>query len=153
MTIAAAPLLPITPPQLRCLHALARKRGLSHEDLRAVAGVTSLKLLSVSAANVLIDKLQLDRPDGGRGGRARTGERRPRLSTDATGPQRGLIAYLFEQLGWDADKARGWLRARHFVNDLARDHIDRAEATQIINELKAALRKKGNRRGAKERRA
>lgn len=39
----ASTTMPITTGQIRALHAIGRQRGFSHEDLREVAGVASLK--------------------------------------------------------------------------------------------------------------
>lgn len=37
---------------------------------------------------------------------------------NATRRQRNYIEYLFEQLGWNAEKSSAWLRERHEIRDL-----------------------------------
>lgn len=126
-----------TAAQMRRVHALARQRGLVHEDLRAIAGVGSLTELDRPGLARLIDHLEADR--------RRPGRCPPpaplRLSTDATDAQRAYLAHLFGRLGWTRRQARAWLRQRHGVVDLDRDRFDRSEATRAINELEAALAK------------
>ena len=139
---ARKPLKLITPGQLRALHAIGRRRGLSHEDLRAVAGVQqSLKELSVTEASRFLDRLQLDdhKRDWQPGDPERASARNViRLATER---QRNYVASLFDGLGWDSDKAAGWLRRRHSIRDLAAGVFSSAAATEIIVQLEQALKK------------
>jgi hypothetical protein len=139
---ATKPLKPITPGQIQALHAIGRRRGLTHEQLREVAGVASLKELSVVQASALLDRLQLpDHKADWRPGPpdfARTrGTIRP-----ATERQRNRIASLFAELGWDDAKARGWLAKRHGIRgDLDIAVFSTRVGRDVILELEGALRK------------
>ena len=135
------PLKRITPGQIKALHAIGRRRGLSHADLRDAAGVASLKDLSVVEASKFIDQLQLDdhRQDWRPGDPDRASARNIiRLATER---QRNYIASLFDELGWDSDKAAGWLQRRHGIRDLAAGVFSSAAATEIIVQLEQALKK------------
>ena len=118
-TAVRKPLKPITPGQIKALHAIGKRRGLSHADLRDAAGVVSLKELSVVEASRFIDQLQLDdhrqnwQPAEPDRAKARY------VIRPARDRQRNYIAALFDQLGWDEDKARAWLAKRHGIRDLA----------------------------------
>ena len=139
---AHKPLKPITPGQIKALHAIGRRRGLSHADLREVAGVASLKDLSVTDASRFIDQLQLDdhKQSWQPGEPDRASARGVvRLSTSR---QRNYVASLCDELGWDGDKARGWLRRRHGIRDLGAGVFSSAAATEIIVQLEQALKKR-----------
>jgi hypothetical protein len=135
-----APLKPITGPQLKALHAIGRRRGWDHQELRRLAGVReSLKELSVIEAGRLIDRLQTEEhkkdwtpppPDRARRGTIRL----------ATERQRNMIVGLFADLGWDAAKAGAWLKSRHGITDLANGTFSSAAAVPVINELNAMNR-------------
>ena len=138
---ARKPLKPITPGQIKALHAIGRRRGLSHADLRDAAGVASLKDLSVVEAATFIDQLQLD--DHRRDWQPRRPDRAKARNVirPVSERQRNRIAGLFAELGWDDDKARGWLSRRHGIRDLAADVFSSAAATEIIVQLEQALNK------------
>lgn len=136
-TKTAGPLKPITAGQIRALHAIGKRRGLSHEQLRDAAGVESLKELSVSAASKLIDRLQCDDhrsdwppppPDRAKRGCIR----------NATERQRNYIQVLFDELGWDAEKSRAWLQKRHGIHDLAGGVFLSSTAKDAILQLERA---------------
>ena len=55
--------------------------------------------------------------------------------------QRNYIASLFDELGWDAAKAAGWLRRRHGIRDLAAGVFSSAAATDVIVQLEQAVSK------------
>jgi hypothetical protein len=151
----------VTTRQLRCLHALARQRGLDHDDLRRVCGVPSLKELGRSAAARAIDRLQDDRPDPPRHpyrrGRRKFEDGEVRAETDATNRQRCEIIRLFDVLDWPLTKRERWLRQRHGVDyadlahgihtrehprlNLSQGYIDRREASLAIRELGKAADK------------
>ena len=140
-TAVRKPLKPITPGQIKALHAIGKRRGLSHADLGEAAGVASLKDLSVVEASRFIDQLQLDdhrqnwQPAEPDRAKARY------VIRPATERQRNYIAALFAELGWDDDKARGWLRRRHDIRDLAAGVFSSAAATEVIVQLEQALAK------------
>ena len=135
----------MTAAQNRLLHRVAAHRGLTHDDLRAAAGVQSLSLLSDSAAAALIDRLrgQDARQDvharRGRGRRLRAGELR--CAHDASTAQRRTVARLLSLTGWPAAKARGWLLRRHRVRDLAGEPIASWVLVQAIVQLERVLDK------------
>ena len=147
------PLKPATSGQLQALHAIARRRGLSHTELRAAAGVESLKELSVAEASRLIDRLQTKdhRSDWTPAEPNRASARG--VIRNATERQRNYIAVLLEQLGWGAEKATGWLRERHEIKDLARGVFSARVASEAVYQLEQALLKARRRaadRGARE---
>lgn len=137
------PLVHISPAQMRALHAAARARRLTHEDLGAFAfqryGVRSLKDLSVTQAHALLDLINEDRPES-RPARAAT-RTAPGAIRLASSRQRNQIAALFDQLGWDAERCRGWLRKRHAIDDLERGALSTATASAAITQLTLAARK------------
>jgi len=140
-TAVRKPLKPITPGQIKALHAIGRRRGLSHADLREAAGVASLKDLSVVEASRFLDQLQLDdhKVNWRAGDPDRASARNViRLATER---QRNYIASLFDELGWETDKAAGWLRRRHGIRDLAAGVFSSAAATELIVQLEQALKK------------
>lgn len=137
-----------TTRQLRALHAAGRQRGLSHEDLRAVCGVTSLKDLSRADAAAVLDRLNNDRPDSRRYKTRTTRGLDPgevRHTGDATSRQRRTILYLLNKLGWDDGSCTHWLSIRYAVDysKLDATWIDRQTAHEIINALDAAAEKGG----------
>ncbi|HUU98545.1 MAG TPA: hypothetical protein VM487_22655 [Phycisphaerae bacterium] len=142
-TAVRKPLKPITPGQIKALHAIGRRRGLSHEDLRAAAGVQqSLKELSVVEASKFIDQLQVA---------DYRGKWRPRDPDRASARnvirvvsarQRTYLIVLFEQLGWSDDKARAWLLKRHSIRDVGGGVFSAAAATAVIVQLEQALKKR-----------
>jgi hypothetical protein len=139
-----APLKPLTSAQIRALWAIARARGLSRDELHAAAGVASLKELSVSAAARLIDSLQTasHKREWQPGPPDRTARGALRLASER---QRNQIQALFDELGWPADKARGWLakRGRFAIHDLAAGAFSSRTATALVLQLRAIARKGG----------
>jgi hypothetical protein len=139
---ATKPLKPITPGQIKALHAIGKRRGLTHEQLRDLGGVESLKLLSVVAASDLLDRLQCDDHkvnwQPGPLDRART-RGTIRLATER---QRNHVVALLVELDWGDGKARGWLWKRHGIRDLAAGVFSTAAARQVVLELEGALRKR-----------
>lgn len=137
-------LMPISPDQIRALHAIAKRRGWDHAQLREAAGVASLKELSLVDAHALIDRLQFDDHRG------RYTPPPPDRATargtirNATKRQRGYIASLFARLGWDAAKAAGWLERRHDITDLAGGVFSTAAAKDVVVQLESALAKGGS---------
>ncbi|MBW7907175.1 MAG: hypothetical protein LC135_01950 [Phycisphaerae bacterium] len=138
----------MTTAQSRMLHVLARQRGLTHDDLRAAAGVQSLTLLGDDDAWRLIERLKGadPRPDAHsrrrriRGARSlRAGELR--LAGDATTAQRRTVARLLGLAGWPPEKAAGWLWRRHQVRDLEREPIPSATLRSAIVQLESILDK------------
>lgn len=136
-TKTVVPLKGITPGQIRALHAIGRRRGLSHEQLREAGGVESLKELSVSAASKLIDRLQCD--DHRSNWRPPPPDRAKRgCIRNATERQRNYIQVLLDELGWDADKSRAWLQKRHGIHDLAGGVFLASTAKDAILQLERA---------------
>jgi len=137
----SGPLKPITTGQLRALHAIGRRRGMNHEALRDVAGVESLKDLSVTKAARLIERLQTEshRRDFTRGEPDRASARG--VIRNATQRQRNYVAYLIEQLGWDGKKGAGWLRKRHDIRDLAAGVFTARTASEAVYQLEHAALK------------
>ena len=138
--IPPAPLMRITSAQLKALHVIGCRRGLDHLALRELAGVASLKDLSITQAAELIERWQMDdhkrdfkppEPD-----RAKARD----VIRLATQRQRSQIARLFEALGWDVEKATAFLKRRHSITDLAGGVFSSAAASQIILELEAIRR-------------
>lgn len=131
----------ISTAQMKRLHGIARRRILTHEDLRAIAGVQSLKHLTRRQAMALIDRLQADQPHGGahvaRRARPRTGGT---TIKPATPGQRDLIRHLLRDCRWPLDQCRAWLQQRWQVN---LDQLDAAaittrRAAEIIGVLQKA---------------
>lgn len=132
---------------IRRLHAIGARRGLSHEDLRAVCGVPSLARLSADELQRHADRLEADRPErlrGYRSGRVPLPRGEVRLEGDATTRQRRRIEALLEQLAWPPATCAHWLATRHNVT-LAElrgnGFIDRGVATAIITQLDRAAAK------------
>lgn len=135
------PLKPITTGQLRALHAIARRRGWSHDELHDIAGVESLKLLSVTEAARLIERVQTrdhereftpGEPDRARG---------RNVIRSASERQRNYMSHLFDELGWDVEKADAWLRERHGIRDLAGGVFTARTASEAVYQLEQALAK------------
>jgi hypothetical protein len=55
--------------------------------------------------------------------------------------ERHYISYLFEQLGWNEEKAAGWLRDRHEIRDLAGGVFTAKMASEAIYQLEHVLEK------------
>lgn len=145
------PLKPITNGQLKALHAIALRRGLSHDDLHAAAGVDTLKALSVAQAAGLIGRLQTaDHRRAWEPGEPDRAAARGVLR-NASERQRNYIAVLTEQLGWSAEKAAHWLRERHGIADLVAGVFSTRVASAAVYQLEQALlkeeRKTANRGG------
>lgn len=86
---------------LRALHAAGRRRGLSHEDLRAAAGVTSLTLLDAGAADALLSRLNDGHYGGGRGRKRDAQNRTPSgVLRRASARQRAYLRRLIDRTGW-----------------------------------------------------
>lgn len=128
----------ITTPQLRMLHALAKRRGLTHEDLRDVAGVGSLKDLTRAEAARVIDRLDADRPEPPRR-RART--RAANVIRQASIYQVNMLCALAHDLGWESERRDGWLHKRHGIASLAARLFSSRTASEAITQLQQALRK------------
>ena len=144
-TLPRRPLKPATPGQLRALHAIARRRGMTHEALREAAGVTdSLKELSVVTAGDLINRLQLEdhRTGWQPAGPDRAARGCLKLGSDR---QRTCIQAVFDALGWGDEVARAWLDKRHDITDLAGGVCSTRALSKVIVELEQALlRRHGN---------
>lgn len=128
------PLLPqqrVTAAQLRALHAAARRRGLTHEDLRAAGGVGSLTELTRANAARILENLNADRPEPTR--------RRPHAPRGVVRPaspkQRGFIWKLLADLPWSAERTRTWLRDTHGVSDVNTHPFSTATASALITQL------------------
>lgn len=142
MSREAGPLVPLTSGQVRALWTIAKRRGWGKAELYAALGVESMHALSVGQAAGHIERLSL--PEHQRGEYIPPPPDRARCRgaiRNATARQRSHIALLFEQLGWSADKARGWLEKRHGIRDLAGGVFSSAAAVEVTVQLKAALRK------------
>lgn len=134
-----------TVKQLRALHAAARQKGLTHEDLRAVCGVASLKELTLDDANRVLARLNADRPDGTRS-RSAVSRRLPRLQPgvirSATANQRAYIGKLLEKLG-RLDHPPDWLWSTYHIKSVADDAFDTRVAHKIIQQLYRWCAKEG----------
>ncbi len=122
------------------LHAEGRKRGLTHEDLRAVAGVESLSTASWDQLSAAVDRVaQRHSPP-------RPAARRPRLAPGVIRPasdrQRAYIADLLAQTGWPADSQAHWLWQRHRLRIVATDPLSSTTAHAIITQLEQVARKR-----------
>lgn len=140
--MAAAPHSPWTPAQRKKLCTLLRQRGL-WEDRHAVCGVTSLADLSRVQAARLIDRLDPPAEPPRRRGRQPLQPGEVRAADDATWNQRETIIRLLQQLGWYAgpETLSKGIRGRFVIANLGSSHIDRDEASQLINVLHEALKK------------
>ena len=138
--------VPYTPAQMRALHRLAAERGLSHEDLRAAAGVPSLTQLDRDGLARLIDRLSADKP-ARRVGRASRPPSAGRPTLGASKRQRRYIRTLADQLGWDAGVLAGWL-AKRDIADLDGGVFTADEASHVIVQLQQALAKAAAAAGA-----
>lgn len=147
MKCTAPPSLPYTPAQMRALHRLAAQRGLSHADLRAAAGVASLRELDRDSMSRLIDRLAADRRDPyayrHSRGRAPLRPGEVRLASDATARQRGLILHLLTRIAWPPTQQAHWLMARYRVDlaQLQTARIPRDVASKVITALDQIVRK------------
>lgn len=136
-------------PLLRRLHALGRRAGLDHADLRRLAGVTSLSTATpdqLAEACRRIDPQRppwLDLPPEVSARRAARRAPGPRLASDATERQRNAILALLARL-----RAAGLVRdpdaylfrlARLRIPELARgDYLPRRTAARVIRDLMSA---------------
>ena len=127
---------PISQPQRRKLFAVARERGLTHDDLRAMTPAGSVSALSYHQAAELLTRLC--------GKPYRAPERRRRRSRRtgaipiATNPQKFYIRILADQLGLSKSQLDAYIRSRHHRNGLA-DVIQGKDASDIIEGLKAQV--------------
>lgn len=136
-------------PLLRRLHALGRRAGLDHADLRRLCGVTSLASATheqLAEACRRIDPQRppwLDLPPEVLAQRAARRTPGPRLASDATERQRAAILALLAKL-----YAAGLVRnpdaylfrlARLRVPELARgDYLPRRTAARVVRDLMSA---------------
>ena len=106
---------PITPRQIRAIHAAAHHLGIEDPEYRRLLAqwnVTSSKALTRRQARALLTQLQLR---GAPVGRPYSGhnEDRLRIRTLATPAQRALIDRLRAEITWRApDGYARWLRSR-----------------------------------------
>ncbi len=124
MTVTQDNVEGITAAQRRALFGWAQRRGLSHEDLRALTPAGSVSRLSREQAAELIELLT---------GRPGTGDPIEPRGT-VTRAQIGLLAHLRDRLGFTAAGFESWLR-RHFGVRALEDLNDRGEASRIIAAL------------------
>ena len=132
----------LTRPQMKKLHVLAAQRGISHEDLRAVLGVTSLTLATSAQAARAIERLENDRPESRRRVPITT-----RPTTGASKRQRAYIHKLAQQCEWSETKLRGWLKHRFEIDSLDVVHIEPDAARSAVKQLQCALEKLAADRG------
>ena len=134
-----------TTPLLRRMHAVGRKRGYDHEALRDLAGVDSLKRLTVRDALQLIERLE-------RGANVAPVSDRPPLRLvntphgNAGDQQRSAIyAKLKElhELGWSAGKCMGWLLKRYGLKSPWDKEVELTNhrASEIITHLTNTIAK------------
>ncbi len=126
----------ISSPQMRKLFAVARERGLTHDDLRAITPTGSVAMLTYHQAADLLTRLC--------GRRKRTPEQRRRRSPRtgairvATDPQKSYIRILAEQLGLSDSQLDSYIRSHHHRDGLA-DVFQSKDASDIIEGLKAQV--------------
>jgi len=141
----------MTPAQNKALHAAVKAAGIHqglkvsvHAAVRIICGVDSCTQISHSLASRLINQLNEDKPEPARRrGRAPLRPGEVRLATDATYRQRETIKSLLRQLGWwtGQDALKNGIRDRHKIANLDTSFIDRRAASELINELNAALQR------------
>lgn len=126
------------------LHALAAELNLTHDDLRDLRGVASLRDLTALQMQRYADDLQA-RLDRQRVERLAVKPGAPRLATgpsaSATKAQRDGIDARFRQLGWPRSKRAAWLLKRHAISGLWHPALTRGQATDVITQLDLILAK------------
>lgn len=139
---------PITPSQIRAIHAALPRRGLSDDDYRAILreryDVETCKALTRRQAHDLLLTLgrALPRPPGAKGPRRRQPATRAakgavRMVTPA---QRALIEELAGEVAWrEADGYRRWLGHTMRLGRVS----TAAQASRVIEGLKAMRRRQG----------
>ena len=135
----------ISPQQMRCIYAIARKGGLDNEALHAIVengtGKESIKDLTWQDAKKVIDELK-----------RLTGQETTGPHDRPTKEQIGLIYGLAGRLGWGDDPQRltAWLEKRYHASHPR--FLDEKSARNCIEAMKAMLaggrgERKGGRRG------
>lgn len=122
----------ITNAQIRCIYAVARKLGLTDDDLHAlvmrIAGVEHIKQLAIAQAKGVIDHLM----DAAGEDKNVTRPGKP------TPNQLLLINTLTEKLGWDAERQRAFLEKRFKISHIR--FLDDKRAWKVIEAMKAMLK-------------
>lgn len=129
-----APILKITPKQIRALWGFASRLTLPEEELREWifrrTGKNSLRALTRPQASRLIEEI------------SRKGERRAGLSPlhhEMTPGQAGILALLEREIGWDDRRLLGLARKMYHVERL--QALRPEEAAGLIEALKAIRRR------------
>lgn len=138
--------------QLRALHAIARKRGLDHDALRAAAGVPSLKLLTIEQAGRLIDQWQQQYPEQGRADRRPA--RRPRAKSGiykfSSDSQRRGIERRLKIIGWPDVKFDSPKAPKFEFTDWRCPHRTSRDLSRIITWLDQVIANNANSAGRKD---
>lgn len=123
---------------LRRLHAVGKRLGLTHEDLRAAVGVASLAAASADELRAAANRLEFERP-------RKAAPRRPRLQPGtirpATDRQRTYLAALLAQTGWGLQRSHGWLFRHYQIRSVGEDPYTSTTAHRIISALQEVVRK------------
>jgi len=133
----------ITPPQRRALFAAAGDRGLSIDDIRDMTPAGSISALSRAQASDLLDRINSGTDFDQRRRRRPRGPRRPKgVFAMASPAQRAKIKSLRIDLGWTAEGLVGFLADRHYSHGGPMSKIlTTADASEVIELLKAVMRK------------
>lgn len=126
---------------MRRLHAIAARRGFSHDDLHALCGVRSLTELSTDELHRHATRLERDEPT--------RGYRYPPLqpTLGASKAQRRFVFAIARDLEWPRTKLTGWLRGRFKIDDLDRGYAAPVTVEAVKNQLLNILAKEAAGRG------
>lgn len=126
---------------MRRLHAIAARRGFSHEDLHTLCGVQSLTELSDDELHNHATRLDEDQPTRG----YRYPPTGPTLG--ASQAQRRFVFVLARDLEWSRHKLLGWLKSRAGLDDLDRGYADPLAVASAKDQLLNILAKESAARG------
>lgn len=133
--------IPITPEQKQKIWVIARKRGMSDDELRdiveRISGQRSTRALSKGQAIKVIDTLE----NGPREWTVYTQDKDPKEIAFASKDQLALIDHLKKETGWDDERLMNFIKKVYKRDGLKKLRVK--EAGIVIHVLeKAKLKKK-----------
>ncbi len=133
----------ITAAQRCKIFAIAKQRGKSTDDIRAMTPAGSISMLTCVQAAVLIDALEQGKsPDYDKVPRvpASKRKRRPKgVFAIARDEQRKKIYALANEIGFDGDDLDEWLSKRHFADKRPMDCVLNPAAAVSSNDMNAVI--------------